>query len=161
MSNPESKAYKWWILGCLMMAVVAPKTYYVREMIAALAIFSALFGIVALLVLGFFALDRVRQRTFACARASAVWLVRRAATSSAAWPLYSVVGRAIFPPKTYGAREAFTRKIQIEKTDMLNHKLIDAEQSAKVKVVVKACLSSKGLSISATSGAKWATRTLW
>src|ERR1700691_6246825 len=84
MSNPGSKAYKWWILGCLMMALVALKTYYVREMIAALVIFSALFGIVALVVLGFFALDRVRQRTFACARASAVWLVRRAASSSAA-----------------------------------------------------------------------------
>jgi len=83
-SNPESKAYKWWILGCLTMALVALKTYYVREMIAALVIFSALFGIVALVVLGFFALDRVRQRTFACAGASAVWLVRRAASSSAA-----------------------------------------------------------------------------
>lgn len=83
MSNPESKAYKWWILGCLMMALVALKTYYVREMIAALVIFSALFGIVAFLVLGFFALDRVGQRTFACARTSAVWLVRRAASSSA------------------------------------------------------------------------------
>jgi hypothetical protein len=84
MSNPESKAYKWWILGCLMMALVALKTYYVREMIAALVIFSALFGIVAFVALGFFALDRVGQRTFACARTSASWLVRRAATSSAA-----------------------------------------------------------------------------
>jgi len=54
-------------MGCLTMALVALKTYYVREMIAALVIFSALFGIVALVVLGFFALDRVRQRTFACA----------------------------------------------------------------------------------------------
>jgi hypothetical protein len=84
MSNPESKAYKWWILGCVMIALVAFETYYVREMIAALVIFSVLFGIVALGVLGFFALDRVRQRSFACARVSAAWLVRRAASSSAA-----------------------------------------------------------------------------
>lgn len=66
-----------------MMALVALKTYYVREMIAALVIFSALFGIVAIVVLGFFALDRVGQRTFAYAKTSAVWLVRRAASSAA------------------------------------------------------------------------------
>jgi len=66
------------------MALAALKIYYVREMIAALVIFSALFAIVAIVVVVVFILDRVAQRTFAWAESCAVRLAGRAASRSGA-----------------------------------------------------------------------------
>ena len=66
-----------------MIFVIAFKSYYVREMIAALALFSGLFVAVALSVLAFLALDHVINRTFSYASFSAVWLLRRATSSMA------------------------------------------------------------------------------
>ncbi len=63
--------------------MVALKFYYVREMIAALVIFSALFVIGAAIVLVLFTLDHIAQRTFAWAEPVAVRLGRWAANGSA------------------------------------------------------------------------------
>jgi hypothetical protein len=81
--NSERKARKLWWLGGLG-ALVMLKSYYVREMIAALMIFSALFVIGAAIVLVVFVLDRIAQRTFAWAESGAGRLARWAANSSGA-----------------------------------------------------------------------------
>jgi hypothetical protein len=79
--NSEGKTRKLWWLGGLG-TLVALKFYYVREMIAALMIFSALFVIGAAIVLVVFVLDRIAQRTFAWAESGAGWVARWAANSS-------------------------------------------------------------------------------
>ena len=76
----------WWLGG--LGALVALKFYYVREMIAALAIFSVLFAIGAAVVLVIYTLDRVAERTFAWAGSGAAWLGRWAANSSGALSAY-------------------------------------------------------------------------
>ena len=52
-----------WILVALiaLIAVAATQDYYVREMLAALIIFSVLFALVAAIVLTLFLLDRASQ----------------------------------------------------------------------------------------------------
>jgi len=65
-------------------ALVALKFYYVREMVAALVIFSALFAIGTLIVLVVFTLDHIAQGGVAWAEPAAVRFGRWAATSSAA-----------------------------------------------------------------------------
>jgi ABC-type nickel/cobalt efflux system permease component RcnA len=72
----------WWLGG--LGGLVALKFYYVREMIAALVIFSALFAIGAAIVLVIFTLDYITQRTFAWAESGARRLRRWAANSSGA-----------------------------------------------------------------------------
>ncbi len=81
--STDGKARKLWWLGGLG-ALVALKFYYVREMIAALMIFSALFVIGAAIVLVAFILDRITQRTFAWAESGAGRLARWAVNSSGA-----------------------------------------------------------------------------
>lgn len=81
----ERKARRWWAWGCSgLMALAALKIYYVREMIAALVIFSVLFAIVAIVVLVVFILYHVAQWAFAWAESCAVRLARWAASLSAA-----------------------------------------------------------------------------
>jgi hypothetical protein len=81
--NSQGMARKlWWLSG--LGVLVALKFYYVREMIAALMIFSALFVIGAAMVLVLFILDRITQSTFAWAESGAGRLARWAANSSAA-----------------------------------------------------------------------------
>ena len=72
----------WWLAG--LGALAAMKFYYVREMIAALMIFSALFAVGAAIVLIVFTLNHVTQRTFAWVEAPAMRLGRWAADGSAA-----------------------------------------------------------------------------
>ncbi len=81
--SSRGKARKLWWLGGLGV-LVALKFYYVREMVAALMIFSALFVIGAAIVLVGFILDRITQGTFAWARSGAGRLARWAANSSGA-----------------------------------------------------------------------------
>ena len=81
--NSEGKTRKLWWLGGLGV-LVALKFYYVREMIAALMIFSVLFVIGAAIVLAVYILDRITQRTFAWAESGAGRLVRWAVNSSGA-----------------------------------------------------------------------------
>ena len=81
--SSKGKARKLWWLGGLG-ALVALKFYYVREMVAALMIFSALFVIGAGIVLVVFILDRIAQGTFAWAQSGAGRLARWAANGSGA-----------------------------------------------------------------------------
>ena len=81
-SSGGSARKLWWLGG--LGALVALKFYYVREMVAALMIFSALFVIGAAIVLVVFVLDRITQRTFAWAQSGAGRLARWAANSSGA-----------------------------------------------------------------------------
>lgn len=81
-NSPGKTRNLWWLAG--LGALVALKFYYVREMIAALVIFSALFATGAAIVLVIFTLDHVTQRTFALAESGAVRLGRWAANSSSA-----------------------------------------------------------------------------
>lgn len=81
--SSEGRARKLWWLGGLGV-LVALKFYYVREMIAALMIFSALFAIGAAIALVVFILDRITQGTFAWAQSGAGRLAGWAANSSAA-----------------------------------------------------------------------------
>lgn len=73
-----------WILGGLTMALVSLKIYYLREMIAALVIFSAMFAIVAIAALVLFVVDRVTQRTFAWAELGATQLAHSTASGAGA-----------------------------------------------------------------------------
>jgi len=79
----ERKAGKWWRWGGLM-ALGTLKFYYVREMIAALIIFSVLFAMVAIVVFSVFIMDLVTRQAFAWAESCAARLARRAATGSGA-----------------------------------------------------------------------------
>jgi hypothetical protein len=81
--SSAGKARKLWWLGGLG-GLVALKFYYVREMVAALMIFSALFVIGAAIVLVVFVLDRIAQGTFARAQSGAGRLARWAANGSGA-----------------------------------------------------------------------------
>lgn len=81
--SSEGKSRKLWWLGGLG-ALIMLKFYYVREMIAALAIFAALFAIGAAIVLAIFVLDRITQRTFVWVESRAGRLARWAANSSSA-----------------------------------------------------------------------------
>jgi inner membrane protein involved in colicin E2 resistance len=78
--NSKRTAHRWWKWGFLMIALVSLKIYYVREMIAALVIFSVLFAVVGTMVLVVFILDRISQRTFAWAESGTEWLARRVAS---------------------------------------------------------------------------------
>lgn len=83
--SPDRKTGKWWGWGLSgLVGLAALKIYYVREMIAALVIFSVLFTIVAILVLAVFILDRVSQWTFAWVESCSAWLARQAASSGGA-----------------------------------------------------------------------------
>ena len=82
-SSSAGKARNLWWLGSLG-ALAALKFYYVREMIAALVIFSVLFAIGAAMVLVIFTFDYLAQRAFAWAESGAVRLGRWAANSSGA-----------------------------------------------------------------------------
>jgi uncharacterized membrane protein YraQ (UPF0718 family) len=64
-SVSNSKVRKWILLGFAALAAI--RLYYVREMIAALAIFSVLFALAAGAALMLFLLDRASQRTLAWA----------------------------------------------------------------------------------------------
>ena len=85
--NRRNGKHAWifgWILGGLTMALVSLKIYYLREMIAALVIFSAMFAIVAIAALVLFVVDRVTQRTFAWAELGATQLARSTASGAGA-----------------------------------------------------------------------------
>jgi len=69
-----------WILVALiaLIAVAATQDYYVREMLAALIIFSVLFALVAAIVLTLFLLDRASQLALGRIEARAKSLARAA-----------------------------------------------------------------------------------
>lgn len=81
--SSNGKSRRLWWLGALG-ALVALRFYYVREMIAALVIFSALFVIGAAIVLVVFVLDRITRTTFTWAESGAERLARWAASSGEA-----------------------------------------------------------------------------
>ena len=57
----DKKISKWVWIG--LAALVAIQIYYVREMLAALAIFAVLFGIGAVIAFVLFLFDQVSQKT--------------------------------------------------------------------------------------------------
>jgi hypothetical protein len=62
-SITESKARKWIWIG--LASLVAIQIYYVREMLAALVIFTVVFALMAAVAVVLFLLDRASQRTVA------------------------------------------------------------------------------------------------
>jgi hypothetical protein len=80
----EGKSRRLWWLAAMGGGLVAVRFYYVREMIAALVIFSALFVIGAAIVLAVFVLDLLTKTTFTWAESGVERLARWAANTSGA-----------------------------------------------------------------------------
>ncbi len=70
------KARKWLWIG--LAALAALQIYFVRELMAALALFSVLFAVVATVALVVYLFDRAGQRTLAWAEPKTIGAVRLA-----------------------------------------------------------------------------------
>jgi hypothetical protein len=100
-SDPEAKPVldrrhpQKWLWGSLW-ALVALQFYYVREMLAALVLFSIVFAVVGFIVLILFVLDRGIRRTLALTDPFTAPVTSRVAKSARhAWSLAEETGRKL------------------------------------------------------------------